>query len=94
MTLKWNRPDKDCLRRKGDSEYESRTDSFNHIRNKKHLDLLEIIITSTHNNRIRNIVNKDTCTLKYGNLKIQNEQELQNSHIYYNYIHFEVNYEI
>ena len=54
------------------------------------MNLLEITITSTNNNRIRNIVNKDTCTWKYGNLKIQNEQELQNSHIYYNSIHFEV----
>ena len=35
-------------------------------------------------------MNKDTCTWKYGNMKIQNEQELQNSHIYYNSIHFEV----
>ena len=35
-------------------------------------------------------MNKDTCTWKYGNLKIQNEQVLQNFHMYYNFIHFEV----
>ena len=35
-------------------------------------------------------MNEDTCSWKYGNLKSQNEQELQNSHIYYNFIHFEV----
>ena len=71
MTLKWNRLDKDCLRRKGDSEHESKTDSFNHIRNKMHLNLLEMIIISTHNNRIRNIENSITnsyCQLQGTNM--------------------------
>jgi len=69
---------------------ENRTESLNHIIDNKHLTLSEAMTTPTHDDRIINNGNEDTCSWKYDNLKIQNEQELQNSHIYYKSVRSEV----
>jgi len=69
---------------------ENRTKSLNRIRDNKYLTLSETITTSTHDDRIINNRNKDTCSWKYDDLKIQNEQELQNSHTYYKSVRSEV----